>query len=73
LKLSAVGEDGKPLTPLSTQVLISHPQTSRLTDSVLVGGGRIGVRRRGDRAPTTQAGTGRVTDSDGGGRMRVGG
>jgi hypothetical protein len=37
----------------------------------LGGGGRIGVRERSDHAPTPQAG--RVTDSDGGGRVRVGG
>jgi hypothetical protein len=35
------------------------------------GGGRIGVRGRDHRAPTLQVG--RVTDSDGGGRVRVGG
>jgi hypothetical protein len=33
------------------------------------GGGRIGVRGMGYHAPTPQAG--RVTDSDGGGRVRV--
>ena len=37
----------------------------------MFGGGRIGVRGRGNHAPTPQ--TGRVTDSDGGGRVRVGG
>jgi hypothetical protein len=33
--------------------------------------GRIGVRGSGDHAPTPSAG--RVTNSDGGGRVRVGG
>ncbi len=51
------------------RVFISHPQTSRLTDSVW--GGRIGVRGRGNHAPSLQVG--RVTDSDGGGKVRVGG
>jgi hypothetical protein len=51
-------------------VLIPHPRTSQLTVSVW-GGGRIRVTGMGYQAPTPQAG--RVTDSDGGGRVRVGG
>jgi hypothetical protein len=53
-------------TPPHT-VLIPHP----LTVSVWVGGGGIRVRGMGYHAPTPQAG--RVTASDGGGRVRVGG
>jgi hypothetical protein len=60
-----------PPPPHTHTVFISHPQTSRLTDSVWGAGGRIGVRGRGNHAPTLQVG--RVTDSDGGGRVRVGG
>jgi hypothetical protein len=51
-------------TPLHT-VLIPHPLT------VSVWGGGIRVRGMGYHAPTPQAR--RVTDSDGGGRVRVGG
>jgi hypothetical protein len=51
-------------TPLHT-VLIPNPLT------VSVWGGPIRVRGMGYHAPTPQAG--RVTDSDGGGRVRVGG
>ncbi len=50
-------------TPLHT-VLIHHPLT------VSVWGGGIRVRGMGYHAPPPQAG--RVTDSDGGGRVRVG-
>jgi hypothetical protein len=84
MKISAEGEgacffinchlesQGLTLTPLPSRTdLLSHPQTSKLTNSVWGGGGRSRVSGRGDRAPTPRAG--RVTDSDGGGWVRVGG
>ncbi len=56
--------------PSPPTVLISHTRSSQLT--VIVGGeGGVGVRGRSVHAPTPQ--DGRVTDSDGGGRVRVGG
>ncbi len=78
MKLSAVGEGTKsnkhvsyPPPPPHTH---THPQFSSPIPRLLgwpTGGGRIGVRRRGDHAPTPQAG--KVTDSHGGGGVRMGG
>jgi hypothetical protein len=67
--LERAGLDLKPPPPHTHTytVLISHPQPSRLTDSVW--GEGIGVKGTDNHAPTPQAG--RVTDSDGGGRVRV--
>jgi hypothetical protein len=59
MNLEREGLDVNHHPPPPHTVLISHPQTSRLTDGVW-GGEHWGQG-------------GRVTDSDGGGRVRVGG
>jgi hypothetical protein len=55
----------------ATILLGSHPRTSQLTVSVW-GERRSGVRGRGDHAYTAPQ-AGRVTSSQGGGRVRIGG